>query len=184
MKKYLIGALVVVLLMSGYLFMTYNSLVKASEAVDAGWAQVEVQYQRRFDLIPNIVETVKGFTNQEQTVFANIAEARTRYSGATTVVDKVNAVNQVESALGRLLVVAENYPDLRSSQHFTELNTELEGTENRISIERKRFNDMVQNYNVMIKRVPTSIVASYFSFVEKNYFESTVGSDKTPSVKF
>jgi LemA protein len=184
MKKILIGIAVVAFLGSIYLFTTYNSLVSSNESVDAQWAQVETQYQRRFDLIPNIVQSVKGFAKQEQTVFADIAEARTRYSGATSVGDKVHNANQVESALSRLLVVAESYPDLKSSQLFTQLNVELEGTENRISVERKRFNDLIQSYNLRIKRAPSSWVAGYFGFEEREYFESAKGSEIAPQVNF
>jgi LemA protein len=184
MKKVLIGIIVLALFGAIYLFTTYNSLVSSNEFVDGQWAQVETQYQRRFDLIPNIVQTVKGFAKQEQSVFADIAEARTRYSGATSVADRVRTANQVESALSRLMVVVENYPDLKSSQLFTQLNVELEGTENRISVERKRFNDAIKEYNLQIKRVPSSWVASYFGFEEREYFESAEGSEVVPPVQF
>lgn len=184
MKKYIIGILVVVVILGSYFLMTYNSLVGLSESVDVQWAQVETQYQRRFDLIPNLVEAVKGFAKQEQTIFADIAEARTRYSGATSVSDKVSSANQVESALGRLLVIAENYPDLKSSQLFSDLNVGLEGAENRISVERRRFNDMVRDYNLSIKRFPSSLVASYFGFEDRDYFESADGSETVPAVQF
>lgn len=167
-----------------YLFGAYNNLISNSEAVDNKWAQVETQYQRRFDLIPNVVKTVKGFASQEQTIFADIADARTRYSGASNTEDKVKAANQVESALGRLLVIAENYPDLKSSQLFTDLNVELEGAENRISVERSRFNDAVTKYNLATKRFPSSLVASYFGFEEKDYFQSVDGSENAVPVNF
>ncbi len=178
------GIFVIVLFVFFYLFTVYNGLVGSSESIDSAWAQVETQYQRRFDLIPNIVRTVQGFASHETEVFANIAEARTRYSGAGTINDKVRAVNQVESALGRLLVITENYPDLKSSKNFTELTVELEGTENRISVERMRFNETVKVYNLLTKRFPSSIVASYFSFEERNYFGSDAEAEKAPEVNF
>lgn len=184
MKKYIIAMAVVVIVLGSYIFGTYNSLVSLSESVDGQWAQVESQYQRRFDLIPNLVNVAKGFATQEKTVFADIAEARTRYSGAQTTDEKVRAVNQVESALGRLLVITENYPNLVSSQNFKDVSIGLEGSENRISVERKRFNELVQSYNVGIKTVPTSWVASYFGFGEREYFESSDGSENAPAVQF
>ena len=154
-----------------------------SEAVDNQWAQVETQYQRRFDLIPNLVESVKGIFNQEQTVFGKLAEARTRYSGAQTVDQKAVAATDVESALSRLLVVVENYPELKSAENVQTLMAQLEGTENRISVERKRFNDSVRDFNVMIKRFPASVLASMFGFGERAYFNAAVGAEQAPQVK-
>ncbi len=184
MKKYLIIGGAIILILALYLFMAHNRLVGANETVDAQWAQVETQYQRRFDLIPNIVRTVQGFATHESAVFADIAAARTKYAGATSVDDKVNAANQVESSLGRLLVIAENYPDLKSSQNFTDLTVELEGTENRISVERNRFNDDVRSYNLLTKSFPSSVVASNFGFAERNYFQSASSSAVAPTVSF
>ncbi len=184
MKKYFIGFIVFVVLSFFYLSSSYNRLVSLNESADSQWAQVETQYQRRFDLIPRVVESVKGFANQEQSVFAKIAEARTRYSGAIKTEDKVRAANQVESALGRLLVVIENYPDLKSSELFRGLVVELEGAENRISVERKRYNDTVKEYNLSTKSFPSSLVASYFGFEDRSYFESTIGAENAPEVKF
>ncbi len=184
MNKYLIGSLVVIAIIAFYTLSTYNNIVAANTAVDSQWAQVETQYQRRFDLIPNVVNTVKGFAGQEQKVFADIAEARTKYSGAQTVDDKVQAANQVESALGRLLVIAENYPDLKSSQLFSDLNVELEGTENRISVERGRFNDQVKAYNLLIQTFPSSLVASHFGFAMRTYFQADQAAATAPVVNF
>lgn len=164
--------------------MTYNRMVTGSENVDNAWAQVETQYQRRLDLIPNLVESVKGVMKQEQTVFSDITEARTRYAGAATVNDKAQAATQVESALSRLLVVMENYPQLKSAENVQTLMAQLEGTENRISVERKRFNDAAKDFNVMIKRVPAKWLASMFDFSEKDYFQAAGGAENTPSVKF
>src|SRR3989344_3441209 len=152
----IIGAVVVIVLLWGV--SKYNFFVRTGEQVTAQWAQVENQYQRRFDLIPNIVETVKGVAKQEQDVFGAIAEARTRYSGALTVDDRAKAATQVESALGRLLVIAENYPVLQSSQAYRDLIVSLEGTENRISVEMK-YNDLVRVFDTNVKTFPTSILA-------------------------
>jgi LemA protein len=162
----------------------YNSLVTRSQAVDSQWAQVETQYQRRFDLIPNLVESVKGIQAQEQAVFLGIAEARTRYAGATTPQEQAEAANEMESALARLLVVIENYPDLRSADAVINLMDELAGTENRIAVERGRYNTEVRDYNTAIKRFPTVMVAGMFGFDERTYFESFPGADVPPRVDF
>lgn len=164
--------------------MTYNGLVTSNEVVNNQWAQVETQYQRRFDLIPNLVESVKGIMQQEQTIFTAIAEARTRYSGAQTTDEKAAAAGEVESALGRLLVVVENYPQLKSAENVQTLMAQLEGTENRISTERKRFNDAVQVYNLKVKTLPSSLIAKITGFIEHAYFESVSGSDTAPQVQF
>ena len=178
-----IGVAVVVVLILGYGWMTYNNLVTTNENVDNQWAQVETQYQRRVDLIPNLVNSVKGIMNQEQSVFGAISDARTRYAGAITVNDKALAASQVESAFGRLLAVMENYPELKSAENVQTLMAQLEGTENRVSVERKRFNDMVRNFNLMTKRFPSNVVASMFGFSEKVYFESAPGAESAPTVE-
>jgi LemA protein len=180
----LIIIVAVILMIGGYIWTTYNKLVTVNEGADNQWAQVETQYQRRFDLIPNLVESVKEVMAQEKEVFLGIADARTKYSGATSVNEKAAAAGQVESALGRLLVIMENYPQLKSSDNVTNLMTQLEGSENRVSVERKRFNDAVKNFNLMTKRIPAKWVASAFGFVEKLYFESVEGSEEAPSVEF
>ena len=184
MKKstYIIIGVIVVVLFYGW--TTYNGLVTASVGIDGQWAQVETQYQRRFDLIPNLVESVKGIMIQEQTVFTAIAEARTKYSGAMTVDEKARAAGQVESALGRLLVITENYPQLKSSETVQTLMSQLEGTENRVSVERKRFNDAVASYNLKTKRFPSNILASLFGFSERAYLEAADGAENAPQVKF
>jgi LemA protein len=171
-------AIIIVLSLVGM----YNGLVTKSQAVDAQWAQVETQYQRRLDLIPNLVNSVKGIMKQEQTVFDAIAQARTQYGNATTVDAKAAAAGQVETALGRLLAVVENYPDLKSSQNVTALMDELSGTENRISVERRRYNDLVREYNTQIKTFPTNMLAGMFGFTEKQYFQSAAGADQPPKV--
>ena len=175
----IVGIIVVV---GGFLLSTHNRLVQANEDVDNQWAQVESQYQRRFDLIPNLVESVKGAMSQEKEVFSNIAEARTRYSSAETSSEKAEAATQVESALARLLVVIENYPELKSLETVDTLMSQLEGTENRISVERQRYNDEVKKYNADMKTIPTKWIASMFGFEEKAYFESVEGSEVAPKV--
>lgn len=177
-----IGGIVVLVLI--WLGGSYNSLVTKSEAVTTQWAQVETSYQRRFDLIPNLVESVKGAMSQEKEVFTALADARSRYSGATTPDQKAVAATQVESALSRLLVVVENYPQLKSVEAVQGLMAELAGTENRVSVERGRYNEKVQEYNVSTKRFPGSVVASLFGFDQKNYFEADKAAATAPQVKF
>ncbi len=184
MKKILIIIGIVVLLIVLFCFTTYNSLITLNINADAQWKQVETDYQRRFDLIPNLIESVKGIMKQEQSVFTAIADARTKYSGATTVDAKAKAAGQVESALGRLLVITENYPQLKSSDTVQTLMSQLEGTENRISVQRMRFNDSVKEYNLKVMRIPSSIIASIFGFEQKSYFEAVKGSETVPQVKF
>jgi LemA protein len=180
-----VGAIVVVVIIIVVALMgMYNSLVTKSQAIDAQWAQVETQYQRRFDLIPNLVNTVKGMMKQEQTVFQAIADARTKYGSATTVDAKAAAAGEVESALGRLIAIVENYPELKSSQNVTSLMDELSGTENRISVERRRYNELVRDYNTQIKTFPTNMLAGMFGFNEKAYFKSVSGADQAPKVEF
>ncbi len=162
----------------------YNSFVSQGESIDSQWAQVENQYQRRFDLIPNIEATVKGVAKQEQEVFGAIADARTRYAGATTPNDKAAAASQVESALGRLLVIAENYPVLQSSQAYRDLIISLEGTENRISVERMKYNDLVRGFNTNVKKFPTSVIAAVFGVDERTYFEIAEGVETAPKINF
>ncbi|MBU0646905.1 LemA family protein [Patescibacteria group bacterium] len=188
MKKTLIIVLtaiaVVVVAIVFYGWGVYNKIVTANEAVNGQWAQVETQFQRRFDLIPNLVETVKGAMQQEQKVFGDLAEARTRYAGAKTADAKAEAVGGVESAFARLLVVMENYPQLKSVETTQTLMAQLEGTENRVSVERKRFNDLARDFNVMIKRFPAKLFASSFGFSEKKYIQSVAGAENAPAVKF
>lgn len=175
---------VVVLLCVNWVWGQYNTLVVSNEKIDSQWAQIDNQLQRRFDLIPNVVNTVKGVSKQEQDVFGAIAEARTRYSGAVTSNEKTQAANQVESALGRLLVIAENYPQLQSSQAYRDLMVTLEGTENRLSVERKNYNDMVKEYNVEVKRFPASLIARLFGFEDRAYFEVQDSAKVNPTVDF
>lgn len=182
--KTIIIILGLVVIVSGWLVSKHNYFVRQNEAIDNQWAQVENQFQRRFDLIPNIVSTVKGIANQEQAVFGQIADARARYSGASTVDEKAVAAGQVESALARLLVITENYPTLQSSASFRDLTVSLEGTENRISVERMKYNDLVKDLNQNVKVFPASIAASIFGVKEHAYFEIASGVENTPKVDF
>lgn len=183
MKKIWIVIGVVVLFLVLSLVSFYNSLVTETQAINNQWAQVETQYQRRFDLIPNLVSSVEGIMAQEQAVFGQIAEARTKYSGAVTIEEKVKAATQLESALGRLLVIMENYPELRSAENVSQLMDELAGTENRIAVERRRFNDKVLDYNTTIKKFPANLIAGTFGFSERSYFEAAEGAELAPEVK-
>ncbi len=174
----IILAVAVVLLVIG----GYNRFVTLSQAIDGQWAQVETQYQRRFDLIPNLVSSVQGFMRQEREVFENLAKARSAYSGARSVDEKAQAASQVEGALGRLLAIFENYPQLRSSETVINLMTELAGTENRVSVERRRFNDLVRDYNTAIKRFPSNLLAKLFGFAPRAFFEASEGAAQAPKV--
>ena len=184
MKKITLIILAIVVIVAIYAIASYNSLVTLSVGADTQWKQVETDYQRRFDLIPNLVESVKGSMKQEQSVFTAIADARTKYSGAKTADEKAQAAGKVESALGRLLVITENYPSLKSSEAVQSLMSQLEGSENRISVQRMRYNDTVKSYNLKVMRFPSSIVASMFGFGERSYFEAQKGAEKAPEVKF
>jgi len=182
MKKPFLTLGVVVVVLGMWLMGTYNGLVRLGQQVDNQWAQVETQYQRRFDLVPNLVESTKGFLAQEQEVFSNIAQARQGYAGAQNNNEKVKAANQMESALSRLLVIVENYPELKSNQTVQDLMVELAGTENRVSVERKRYNDTVKGYNVKVKTFPTMIAANMFGYTEKPYFEAVEAAETAPAV--
>jgi len=183
-NKFWVIVVIVIVFLAFWVIGNYNFFIKQGEQITAQWAQVENQYQRRFDLIPNIVNTVKGVAKQEQQVFGDIAEARTRYSGATTADAKAQAASQVEGALGRLLVIAENYPTLQSSQAYRDLIVSLEGTENRISVERKNYNDMVRVFDTKVKTFPSSIIASIFGVKERAYFEVPKENQAVPQVQF
>ena len=174
----------IIILAGLYIGSAYNALVRSNESVTAQWAQVESQYQRRFDLIPNLVESVKGIMKQEQAVFTAIADARTHYAGAATPDQKASAAGQVESSLARLLVVMENYPQLKSADNVQSLMAEIAGTENRISVERMRYNEMVRDYNVSAKTFPGSLIASLFGFGPRTMFEAQTGAADAPKVQF
>jgi LemA protein len=162
-----------------------NGLVTADENISTAWSQVENVMQRRADLIPNLVETVKGYAKQEKEIFTGIADARARLAGASSIPEKIEANRQLDSALSRLLVIVERYPDLKSNQNFQSLQDELAGTENRIAVERKRFNDAVRDYNLRVRRFPSSIAAMLFGFEKKDiYFEAAEGAKAVPAVTF
>jgi LemA protein len=187
MKIWIAIGVIALLLVVG--FSSYvgakNQMVTKNETVKAAWSQVDIVLQRRADLIPNLVETVKGFALQEQTVFGDIAKARSRLLSANTPADKIAANQQLDGALGRLLVVVENYPQLRSNENFLRLQDELAGTENRIAIERKRYNDALQDYNTFIGLFPNSFWAGIAGFKRNDaYFAASEGSRTAPKVDF
>lgn len=178
--------LAIIALLLGSSFVSIrNQMVVKRETVNAAWAQVDVVLQRRADLIPNLVETVKGFAAQEQTVFGDIAKARSALLGAHSPAEKIAANGQLDSALGRLLVVVENYPQLKSNENFLRLQDELAGTENRIAVERRRYNETVQDYNTFIALFPNSLVASMSGFTHNDaYFKTEEGARQVPKVSF
>jgi LemA protein len=186
MKGYIwLGIILVIILAVGASFWgMYNSLVTKEQAIEAQWANVETQYQRRYDLIPNLVESVKGYMTQEKTIFEDLANARSKYAGATTTDEKAVASGEVEVALARLLAIMENYPELRSIEAITTLMDELAGTENRISVERRSYNEIVRDYNTAIKTFPRNMLAGMFGFEAHEYFESVSGADEVPKVEF
>ena len=189
----LICVLGFVLLLVGIFISKYNNLVTMSEDVDAKWANVESVYQRRADLIPNLVSTVKGYAAHEESTLQAVTDARTRATSitidpATATPEEMEAwmaaQNELGGALGRLIAVAESYPDLKASQNFLQLQAQLEGTENRISVERQNYNKAVKEYNVAVRRFPSNIVASMFGFEPKTMFEAQAGAEVAPVVEF
>lgn len=184
----IIGVILVVLIGLGlWLGGVYNSMVRAEEDVDNAWAQVENQYQRRADLIPNLVETVRGFADQEEEIFTEVARLRSQWGEAResgTRAEQVEAAGALESGLSRLLLVVENYPELKSNENFLELQAQLEGTENRVAVERKRYNDAVTDFNKLVRTFPRNLLAGFFGFEEAAYFEAEEGSEQAPVVNF
>lgn len=181
----LIVLVVVALIIGGAYVSSRNQMVTKNEAVKSAWAEVDVVLQRRADLIPNLVETVKGFAAQEQTVFHDIASARAALLGAQTPTDKIAANGQLDGALGRLLAIVENYPQLKSNENFLRLQDELAGTENRIAVERKRYNDALQDYNTYIGLFPNDVFARWAGFQRNNaYFAASESSREAPKVQF
>ena len=164
--------------------MSYNKIVGGQEQIDQAWSEIDNQLQRRNDLIPNYVETVKGYAAHEKEIFENVAAARAKMAGATGVEDKMKAANEMTTALSRLLVVVENYPQLKADKNFIRLQDELAGTENRIAVARKRYNESVQDYNTRIRSFPGLIVARIFGFTKRPYFEAPEEVKKVPAVKF
>ena len=181
----LVVVAVLALILGGAYVSSRNQMVTKNEAVKSAWAEVDVVLQRRADLIPNLVETVKGFAAQEQTVFHDIASARSALLGAQSPTDKIAANGQLDGALGRLLLIVENYPQLKSNENFLKLQDELAGTENRIAVERKRYNDALQDYNTFIGLFPNNIYAGWAGFQRNNaYFAASESSREAPKVQF
>jgi LemA protein len=177
--------LLVVLIGFGQYVGVKNTLVTKNEAVKASWSQVDIVLQRRADLIPNLVETVKGYAKQEQTVFGDIAKARSALLSAGSPQEKIAANGQLDGALGRLLVIVENYPQLKSNENFLRLQDEIAGTENRIAVERKRYNDSLQDYNTYVQQFPNSLFAGFAGFKPNEaYFQASEGSRAVPKVNF
>jgi LemA protein len=175
---------VLVLMAAALSGCSYNRFTAQEEAIKAQWGQVENQLQRRNDLIPNLVETVKGYAQQEQTVFGQIADARAKMAGATTPAERIAAANAESSALARLMVVVENYPQLRSNETFNRLMDDLVGTENRLATERMRYNERLQEYNSLRRRFPSNITAKIFGFREYPYFDAPESAQAVPKVDF
>ena len=193
MKKSTIIILVVAVVAIIWGVTSYNGLVKMDEGVGTAWSNVESQYQRRADLIPNLVNTVKGYAAHEKETLDAVVTARTRATQMTVNADDLTpeklqayqkAQGEVGSALGRLLAITENYPDLKANQNFLELQAQLEGTENRISVERRNFNEAAKNYNTAIRTFPRNLLAGMFGFEKRPYFEAEEGASKAPEVKF
>lgn len=188
MKRKLIILIIVIgiiFVISGYLKFQYNRLVQLNQKVKEAWAQVENVYQRRTDLIPNLVATVKGYAQHEKELFLKVTEARTKWQNAKTMREKEIAAGELESAISKLLLVVENYPQLKASENFLALQDELAGTENRIAVERRRYNQTVKEYNRIVKTFPTFLFARLFGFsLEKPYFKAVKGAERPPEVKF
>ncbi|MBN8584188.1 MAG: LemA family protein [Ignavibacteria bacterium] len=192
--KYIFNLSLFLIIIASFSGCGYNSLVEQDEKVNQAWAQVENQYQRRADLIPNLVKTVQGYADFEKGVLTEVTELRSRVGQIKLSTDDLSdeekfkqfsdAQDKLSGALSRLLVVAENYPQLKANENFLQLQSQLEGTENRISVERKKFNEAVQEYNTSVRRFPTLITAKIMGFKEKQYFKSAPGTDKAPDVNF
>lgn len=193
MKKVWIIVIVVVIALIGYSVSSYNSMVSMDEKVGTAWSNVENQYQRRSDLIPNLVNTVKGYAAHEKETFDAVVSARAKATQVSVDADNLTpeklaayqqAQGEIGSALGRLLAISENYPDLKASENFQTLQAQLEGTENRISVERRKFNETAREYNTAIRRFPKNLLASMFGFEKRPYFEAEEGAQNVPEVKF
>ncbi len=178
------GGIAVVVVLVLWVLTGYNGLVTARQDVDTAWSNVETQYQRRFDLIPNVVSTVKGAANFEQSTITAVTEARSQWTGASNRGQQVAAANSFDGALGRLIVSVEAYPQLKATEAFRDLTTELEGTENRIAVARRDYNDAVRSYNLVVRRFPGMILAAVFGYAAEPGFEATEGSENAPAVHF
>lgn len=194
-KKWIVAGIVILLIVFIYSSIkgTYNNMVKKDEGVKAQWGNVETAYQRRLDLIPNLVNTVKGYANFEQQTLTRVIEARAKATQVNINPEKLDeqslkqfqaAQGELSGALSRLLVTIERYPELKANQNFLDLQAQLEGTENRIAVERRKFNEMVQDYNSYIRQFPKNIWANLFGFEKKGYFEAEAGAEKAPTVDF
>ncbi len=182
--KVWIGVGIAVVLLLVWFVSMYNSLVSSSVNVDNSWGNVQASYQRRFDLIPNLVNTVKGYAAHETELFERITALRSQWSTSKSVDDQVKASNALDSAVSRLLLVAENYPDLKANTNFLALQDELAGTENRINVARRDYNEAVRVFNTRVQVFPTNILASSFGFKEKTFFQAEAGSEKAVKVSF
>lgn len=182
MILYVVIAIVVLILL--YFLVTYNKLISLRNKKDDSWSQIEVQLKRRADLIPNLVETVKGYAKHEKGTLTEVIEARNKYNAASSVEEEMAASNQITGALNKLFALAENYPDLKANENFKELQKELTGTEDKISLSRQIYNDTVLTYNNKVEMVPSNIVASMFGFKKGVFFEASEDDKKTPAVKF
>ena len=183
-KIIIIAIIAIVVIALVFIVPKYNSLVNGEEQIESSWSQVENQLQRRFDLIPNLVQTAKGYAAHEEEVFTQIAQARTEYGGAATVEEVAQANDDLSSALSRLLVVVENYPQLKSDVQFTRLMDELAGTENRLAVARQDYNEVVRTFNRDVRSFPGNLIAGVFGFETKEYFEAASGAETAPSVNF
>ncbi len=192
MKKNLFAIVAIVMALS-LTSCDYNSLVEKQESVESAWSQVENVYQRRADLIPNLVNTVKGYAAHEKETLEGVIEARSKATQITVSADDLSEENikkfqaaqgELQQALGKLLAITENYPDLKANENFRDLQAQLEGTENRITVERQKFNETVKEYNTSIRKFPTTIYAGWFGFEKKGYFEAQAGAEKAPEVQF
>ena len=193
MKKNFLAIIAVIVMALSLSSCNYNSLVEKEEAVESAWSQVENVYQRRADLIPNLVNTVKGYASHEQATLQSVVDARAKATQITVSADDLTEDNlkkfqaaqgELQQALGKLLSITENYPDLKANENFRDLQAQLEGTENRITVERQKFNAAVKDYNTSIRKFPTNIYAGWFGFEKKAYFEAQAGAEKAPEVKF
>ncbi|MFA6073404.1 MAG: LemA family protein [Candidatus Woesearchaeota archaeon] len=187
MKKWIIPTIIILgiaLIIGLWYIGTYNSLVKLNEETNNKWAQVETQYQRRVDLIPNLVNTVKGASNFEASTLEEITRLRSAWQNAPTINDKIETANQIESSISKLLLITENYPELKATANYQALQDELANTENKIAVERGRYNEAVKLFNVKIKSFPSNIIAKNLGYEQRTYFESKQGADISPEVNF
>ena len=182
--KYLIAVIIILIIIAIPMISSYNNLVTLEQNVNVAESNIDTQLQRRSDLIPNLVNTVKGYATQEKDIFTEIADARSKLAGANNITEQANADNELSNALSRLLLVVENYPDLKSNENFKDLSVQLEGTENRIAIARQDYNTAATTYNTKVKSFPTKIISSLFGFEEKPLYKATEGAEQVPNVDF